>query len=107
MERSRVAIRSVIERFSNIETVVNARWSGHPETSNERQKRKIINIVKNYPTVSFSEVATVNEDFNKDVHPVTIHRVPLKTADIKVARRKPIITKTQRTSVLWYDREPL
>lgn len=94
MERSRVAIRSVIERFSNTETVVNARRSDHPEMLNERRKSKIINIAKNDPTVSSSEVATINEDFYKDVHPVTIHRVPLENTGIKVARRRPIITKT-------------
>lgn len=82
MERSRVAIRSVIERFSNTETVVNARRSGHPEMLNERRKRKIINIVKNDPTVSSSEVAAINEVFNKNVRPVTIHRVPLESAGI-------------------------
>lgn len=84
MERSRVAVRSVIERFSNTETVV---------TLNERRKRKITNIVKNDPTVSSSEVAAINED--------------LKSAGIKVARRKPIITTTQHRGVLWYNREPL
>ncbi|CAK9827571.1 Transposable element Tcb2 transposase [Anthophora retusa] len=95
VNRSRFTIRSIIKRFSNIENFVSAVRCGRPEKLSVREKRKIVNIVKEKPTSSASEIAAyINENFNKEVHKITIRRILNKAGyRSRVARRKPTISK--------------
>lgn len=69
MKRSRFIIRSVIKRFSNAWNVINTPRLGHSEKLTKREKRKIIDGVKNDHATSSSEIAvTINEDFNKNIY---------------------------------------
>lgn len=69
MKRSRFIIRGVINRFSNAWNVINTPRHGRSEKLTKREKREIIDRVKNDYATSSSEISVaISEDFNKKVY---------------------------------------
>lgn len=69
MKRSRFIIRGVIKRFSNAWNVINTPRLGRSEKLTKREKRKIIDRVKNDHATPSSKISvTISEDFNKNVY---------------------------------------
>lgn len=98
IKKSRFTVRSVIKRFFGKANLINATRSGRPQKLTDREKRKIVNIIKRDPKTTSSEVAAILKDeCNVEVHPMTVRR-SLRNAGYKsrVARRKPRISKINK-----------
>ena len=74
MKKSRFTIRSVIRRFSNLETVIGAPRGGRLKKLSVRERREII-VKKIHNSTSLEIAAIINNNFNKCVHPIIIRRV--------------------------------
>lgn len=107
INRSRYTVRSVIKRLKGKENVEDHSRSGRPPKLSEREKRKVVNIIKQNPKTSSTAIAAMlREDLGTDVHPITVRRV-LKSAgyNARVARKKPFISKINKKKRIEFANE--
>lgn len=107
MERSRFTIRSIINRFKGESSFQSANRTGRPRALTDRESIQIVRKIKQNPKKTSTEIAAeVQEEFGKNVHPMTVRRV-LHEANYtaRVARRKPLVSSVNQTKRLNYAKE--
>ena len=105
--RSRSTVQSIVNRFKNKETLINNERSVRPRKLSTREQRYVINIIKKSPRTTSSEIAAqLAEYFNNPVSSRTVRRVLHRFRYRgRVPRKKPYISKINRTKRLQFAKE--
>lgn len=98
VNRSRYSVRTVIKNVLKTKTVINKVRTGRPSKLDNRERRKILKMVKTNPRITSSEIATdLQKYLGKVVHPRTIRRVLNDSGyNARVARKKPWVSKVNK-----------
>lgn len=107
VSRSRSTIQKVIQRYKNENRVENAARSGRPPKLSNKDKRRIVRMVKQNPFKSARKIA---DDLNNlktiQVHSETVRRAIVETGlSSRTPRKKPFISATNKKKRIGFAKE--
>jgi Transposase and inactivated derivatives len=96
--RSRSTIQYIIKHCEKENMLESSRRSGRPEKLTEREKRKVMKLVRSNPHISAPAIVSeLKQMFNIDVHPDTVRRtIHQHGYHSRTARKKPYISAANR-----------
>ncbi|GBN30630.1 hypothetical protein AVEN_51783-1 [Araneus ventricosus] len=99
---SKSTVHNIISKYKKTESVKNRRGTGRPRRFTEREERWIVRkIICNPKTSAVKSALKAQQRFKKSANPETVRNILRKyNFHVRVARRKPFLSKAHRRALL-------